>query len=87
VTYAGEDPVALIKRFAGRCPLLHIKDMAASSDRGFAEVGQGIMDWGRIFAAGRASGAEWLIVEQDECAGDALESAALSARFMRTCGF
>lgn len=83
VKYAGEDPVDLITRFEGRCPLLHIKDMSASGDRFFAEVGEGIMDWAPIFQAGRAAGTEWFIVEQDESRGDSLESVAISAAFMK----
>ena len=83
VKYAGEDPVELINRFQGRCPLLHIKDMSASEDRFFAEVGEGIIDWAPIFQAGRAADVEWFIVEQDESRGDSLESAATSAAFMK----
>jgi len=83
VKYAGEEPADLISRFEGRCPLLHIKDMSASGDRFFAEVGEGIIDWAPIFQAGRAAGTEWFIVEQDESRGDSLESAATSAAFMQ----
>jgi len=82
VQYGGADPVATIRRYAGRCPLLHIKDMTAEEPRTFAEVGKGIMDWPAIFAAGKEAGAEWYIVEQDTCAGDSLESARISAEFM-----
>ena len=83
VRYAGEDPLEIIAGLQGRCPLLHIKDMSASGDRFFAEVGEGIIDWAPIFQAGRAAGVEWFIVEQDESRGDSLESAATSAAFMK----
>jgi len=86
VKYAGEDPAELISQFVGRCPLLHIKDMSATGDRFFAEVGEGIIDWAPIFQAGRAAGTEWFIVEQDESRGDSLESAAVSAAFMQRAG-
>ena len=82
-TDAGQDVVSLIDTFAGRCRLLHMKDRAASGgDCRFAEVGAGTIDWSPIFAAGARNGVECYIVEQDESAGDSLESAAISARFM-----
>jgi sugar phosphate isomerase/epimerase len=80
---AGLDPVTVINQYAGRCPLLHIKDMTAGTPHTFAEVGQGIIDWAPIFAAGEAAGAQWFIVEQDTCAEDSLESARISAEYMR----
>jgi len=83
VQYGGADPVALIKQFAGRCPIIHIKDMTAAEPRTFTEVGRGVMDWPPIFAAARRSGVRWLIAEQDECAGDSLESAAISAAYLK----
>jgi sugar phosphate isomerase/epimerase len=36
------DPMAAIRRLAGRCPLLHLKDMADDAERSLAEVGTGI---------------------------------------------
>ena len=82
VRYAGLDPVALINKYAGRCPLLHVKDMKDTKSRAFAEVGSGILDWPSIFAAGAAAGTQWYIVEQDTCPRDSLTSAGISAQFM-----
>lgn len=79
VEYAGLDPVELIGKYRGRCPLIHVKDMRGKN---FAEVGRGRMDWGRILGAAEEAGAEWYIVEQDTCEGDSLESAAISAAYM-----
>lgn len=66
IQYAGMSPQDWIRRYAGRCPLLHIKDMD-SSDRSFREVGQGSLDMEGIVAAARAAQSSWLLVEQDEC--------------------
>lgn len=82
VQYGNEDPVSYIKKYAGRCPLLHIKDMTAGEPRTFAEVGKGILDMPAVIAAGKAAGAKWFIVEQDTCAGDSLDSARISAEYM-----
>lgn len=82
VKFGKADPVAMIKKYKGRCPLLHIKDMTPGDAPTFTEVGRGILDWKAVFAAGRDAGTVWYIVEQDTCAGDSLESAAVSAQFM-----
>ncbi len=82
VRYAGLDPVAIINRWSGRCPLIHVKDMASAKSRAFAEVGLGILHWPEIFAAAIQAGVAWYIVEQDVCPRDSLESAAESAEFM-----
>lgn len=82
VKYAHLNPVTFIERYKGRCPLLHVKDMLDTKSRAFAEVGQGIMDWESIFKAAEAAGTRCLIVEQDVCARDPIEAAAVSAAFM-----
>ena len=82
VEYAGLKPSAVIAKFEGRCPLLHVKDMTDKHSRAFAEVGQGVMDWPAVFDAGAAAGVEWYIVEQDACARDSLSSIQTSAEFM-----
>ena len=83
VQYGKADPVEKIKQYAGRCPLLHMKDMAPEGEQPiFAEMGKGIMDWPPILDAAKAAGVEWYIVEQDDWAGDSIESAAISAEFM-----
>lgn len=82
----GVDPVAMMQKYCGRVPLLHIKDYTgargAEGQVTFAEVGCGCMQWAPIFDAAASCGVEWLIVEQDESQGDSLDSVAVSARFM-----
>ena len=86
VKKGGEDPAAFIRRYAGRTPLVHLKDMAPDPAGSFAEVGEGVLDWPAIFAAAEASGAEWYIVEQDRWIRPSLEAAALSLRHLREWG-
>lgn len=83
-TFGGVDPVALIQQYKGRCPLLHLKDMANDAGRSFAEVGHGVLDWTAIFDAAQAAGVAWYIVEQDECPRGSLESARLSAAYLNS---
>ncbi len=76
VTYGGGDPVELIGRYAGRCPVLHMKDIAVAPEGGetanegrketqFTEVGTGVVDTAGVVQAARQCGVEWLVIEQD----------------------
>lgn len=88
---AGKDPVDYFHRFPGRFLQLHIKDLkpgfppsTGGDDRpgAFTEVGQGIIDWHRIFKAARQGGLLHYYVEQDECDRDSLESAKMSYEYL-----
>ncbi len=80
----GENPTEYLKKYAGRVPLLHIKDMTPDGD--FAEVGTGILDWTSIFAAAEAGGVAAYIVEQDTCPGDPLDSIKISLDNLKKMG-
>jgi len=91
VTHAGQDPVALFKKHPGRFPLLHIKDLKAGNPPTtsldprmglFAEVGKGIINWKRIFAAAPQGGMKHFFVEQDLCEVPPLESVAISYEYL-----
>jgi len=89
VKTGGEDPVAYIRKYAGRVPLLHIKDRAAPPDDEecpFAEVGQGILDWNGIFAEAEKAEVEWYLVEQDRWIRPPLESAKMSIDYLKSRG-
>jgi sugar phosphate isomerase/epimerase len=86
---AGKDPVDYFHRFPGRFPQLHIKDLkpgypstTGEGPAAFTEVGQGIIDWKRIFKAAREGGMKHFYVEQDVCDRDSLESAKISYTYM-----
>lgn len=75
VAVAGLDPVELLKKYAGRVPLVHLKDMAADTPQMFAEsvprtsfkeVGAGSMDFPAILTACEAAGVKHYFVEQDQ---------------------
>jgi sugar phosphate isomerase/epimerase len=65
VTKAGDDPLDWMKKLSGRLPILHMKDMADTTDQGFAEVGTGTLDFPAILAAAEQCGVKHLIIEQD----------------------
>jgi sugar phosphate isomerase/epimerase len=78
VKKGGRCPAEFIRKYAGRIPLVHLKDMADDEAGSFAEVGNGVIDFTGIFEAAEAGGSEWYIVEQDRCPGDSLVSAKQS---------
>ena len=69
VHVAGEDPVAWVRRFAGRLAAVHVKDVAQSGENtdedGWADVGFGIMDWPAIKAEMDAAGVSRYVIEHD----------------------
>ena len=83
--YGGANPAAWIRRFKGRVPLVHLKDMAVvRGDPVDAEVGNGNLDWGDILRACHEARTEWLIVEQDDPRRDPMESVAISYASLAT---
>ncbi|MBQ9416008.1 MAG: sugar phosphate isomerase/epimerase [Clostridia bacterium] len=66
----GADPIALIKRLAGRLDCVHYKDMTFSlQDKGkrMAAVGRGNMNYEGIIEASLENGVKYAFVEQDSC--------------------
>ncbi len=82
---AGADPVAYVERYAGRCPVLHIKDIKADL-KTLTEVGAGVVNVKGIVGAAEKNAVEWLVVEQDACDKPSLESARISLENMRKMG-
>jgi len=81
IQHGGADPVDYVRKYAGRIPILHIKDMADDEKRSFAEIGNGILDWPAIHQAALEAGVQYYAVEQDVCPGDSLDSARMSCEF------
>jgi sugar phosphate isomerase/epimerase len=83
---AGVDPAETIRQYAGRCPLLHVKDWTGErTPEGapvFCAVGSGCLDWDGIFAAARDAHVEWIIYEQDTSEGDMLEDVVTGYEFL-----
>ena len=82
----GRDPAGYIRRYAGRGPLLHIKDRSTNLDAANTEIGRGTIDWDAVFAAADAAGVEWYIVEQNCQEYPALESIRMSYEYLSSCG-
>jgi sugar phosphate isomerase/epimerase len=61
---AGVDPVDLFSKHPGRFPLWHVKDMNKNSKQP-TEVGNGYIDFKRIFAHADTAGMKHFFIEQD----------------------
>jgi sugar phosphate isomerase/epimerase len=82
---AGGDPVAMLGELAGRCPLVHAKDMRQRADGSWEDViaGDGEADWPAIVEAAMAAGATHLIVELDNPSEHPVDDVALSLATLR----
>jgi sugar phosphate isomerase/epimerase len=77
--WSGAEPVELLDRTRGRCPLVHVKDFRTRGEPpSYCPVGEGAVGFDRVAPAAVAAGVEWLIVEQDETDGDELDAARRS---------
>jgi sugar phosphate isomerase/epimerase len=85
VTRGARDPVDLLRRLGSRVRQFHVKDI--NQDGSFADPGQGLIDFPRIF---RTHEAEEYIVERDDAGSpprepeQALETARNGYDFLRT---
>lgn len=85
ITKAGFDPLDYFEKHPNRFPLWHVKDMEAGT-KNFAEVGNGTIDFDRIFAKREQAGLKYWFVEQDE-SKDAFESLKMSRDFLSRKNF
>ena len=85
LTVAGRDPVAVIGELAGRCPLVHAKDVRRKADGTWEDViaGDGELDWPAIAAAAVAAGATRIVVELDNPSENPVDDVALSLATLR----
>jgi sugar phosphate isomerase/epimerase len=82
-TKAGHDPLALFKAHPGRFPLWHVKDMDKTEKKDFTEVGNGVIDFKKIFAARQLAGLQYYFVEQDRTPGDPFDSIKQSISYLK----
>ncbi|GMK41692.1 sugar phosphate isomerase [Paenibacillus sp. CCS19] len=85
VQFAGEDPLAYIRRYAGRLPLLHLKDFTLGEEKQMItlQLGQGKVNLPAVLEEASRAGVEWLIVEQDVCQNPPFESIEASMQWLK----
>ncbi len=72
---AGKDPLDYFKKYPGRFPLWHLKDMDLKAQHS-VEFGKGSVSIAAMFQYAKKAGLKYYFVEQEEYAHTALESLA-----------
>ena len=86
VQAGGGDPAQWLELLAGRIPCIHLKDYAYG--RKMAVLGEGNINFDRVFEAAEEGGTEYLLVEQDDCNGeDPFECLKRSYLYLKANGF
>lgn len=84
---AGYDPVEYFNKAPGRFSLWHVKDMEPGDEQFFAEVGQGIIDFKKIFDARETAGLKYFFVEQDQSRRNPFESIEMSYNYLQEADY
>ncbi len=85
VKVGGADPVSYLRKYAGRCPIVHVKDFIyRDGEVVLVAVGDGDVQAEAVVPAAVESGAKWLVVEQDSHAfGTPMENMEKSLKCVR----
>lgn len=86
ITRAGQDPLKYLASNPGRFEMVHVKDMARTSDLAAVEVGRGSIDFKTLLARSERAGVKHFFVEQDE-PKTPLESVKVSIDYLRQLDF
>lgn len=86
VQAGGGDPAWWLEKLNGRVPCIHLKDYAYG--RKVAVLGEGNLNFDRIFEKAESSGTEYMLVEQDEYFGDdPFDCMKRSYKYLKSRGF
>ena len=86
VQAGGGDPAAWLSRLSDRVPCIHLKDFAYG--RKMAVLGEGNLNFDRIFEKARDAHVRYMLVEQDDCNGeDPFACLKRSYAYLRSRGF
>lgn len=82
VIVGGKDPLDYFKKYPGRFPLWHLKDMNMTKKES-TEFGKGGLDIPKMMANQQASGVKHIFIEQEEYASTPLESMKHNMEFLK----
>ena len=86
VQAGGGDPAQWLERLSGRVPCIHLKDF--SYGRKMAPIGEGNINFDRVFEKAELAGTKYMLVEQDDCNGeDPFDCLKRSYEFLKSRGF
>ena len=82
----GADPAKCLEQLAGRISCIHLKDCGYG--RRMDVIGEGNINFDRVFEKAEAGGTKYMLVEQDNCNGeDPIECLRRSYQYLSACGF
>jgi len=88
----GTDPIEVLKKYKGRVPLMHVKDLGPNitvrynekvPEEAFKEAGSGILELPKILRTAEANGTKHFFVEQDQTPGDPMASLKQSIAYLK----
>jgi sugar phosphate isomerase/epimerase len=82
VVVAGKDPLDYFKRYEGRFPLWHLKDMDMIKKES-TEFGKGGLNIAQMLDYKRESGLKYIFIEQEEYASTPFESMTHNMNYMK----
>ena len=86
VQVGGGDPAQWLERLAGRIPCIHLKDCGFGQS--MEALGEGNINFERVFEKAEAGGTKYMLVEQDDCHGeDPIECLRRSYDYLKARGF
>lgn len=86
VQTGGGDPGQWLEKLSGRVPCIHLKDYAYGAK--MSVVGEGNINFDRVFEKAKDAGTKYMLVEQDNCNGeDPFDCLARSYKFLKSRGF
>jgi len=86
VKKGGGDPLEVMKKYPGRFPILHVKDMAPGDATDFECPGSGIIDFSTLFSEADKQGIKHYMVERDNVP-DGLACLKSSGEYLRNLTF
>jgi sugar phosphate isomerase/epimerase len=83
VIAAGKDPLQYFKKYPGRFPLWHLKDMNLKKKMN-TEFGKGSLNIKAMFAGAKQSGLRYFFIEQEEYSVNAFESIRYDLNYLKS---
>ncbi|WMS42924.1 sugar phosphate isomerase/epimerase [Acuticoccus sp. MNP-M23] len=81
----GADPAAIMAAERARVTAVHVKDIARVGENvdedGWADIGDGTMDWPMLWAEAQSHGVKWMVLEHDK-PSDAVRFARTGREFI-----
>ncbi len=86
VQAGGGDPAFWIEKLSGRVPCIHLKDY--SYGKTMAVIGEGNINFDRVFCKAEDAGTKYMLVEQDNCNGEnPFDCLKRSYEYLKSRGF